>query len=135
MTLWILLPFVILLTGIGLFFLSIVHSSKNSRVMLTEEHMQIKGGLYGRTIPVDELRIEEAKRINLKVDKSYALASRRNGIGLPDYNAGWFRLKNEERALAFVTDPERVVYIPTTNGYSLLLSAEDPDRLLRALGK
>ncbi len=133
--LWVLMPVVLLMFGLGMFFLHTIYTSKNSQVHLTLEHMEIKGGLYGRSIPLNELRVDEARRLNLKIDKTYAPSSRRNGIGLPDYQAGWFKLKNGEKSLVFVTNPKRVVYIPTENDYSLLLSVKDPDQLLAALGR
>jgi hypothetical protein len=35
--------------------------------------------------------------------------------------------------LAFLTDPARVVYVPTRAGYGLLLSVDDPPGFLAAL--
>ncbi len=61
------------------------------------------------------------------------MRTRTNGAGLPGYQAGWFRLQSGEKALVFVTDLERVVYVPTNEGYSLLLSVEEPDEFLDAL--
>ncbi len=61
------------------------------------------------------------------------LKRRTMGTGLPGYGAGWFRLRNGEKALAYVTAPSRIAYVPTSDGYSLLLSLEAPDAFLRAL--
>jgi hypothetical protein len=55
------------------------------------------------------------------------------GTGLPGYQAGWFRLESGEKALLYLTDRSRAVYIPTTAGYSVLLSPENPDGLLAAI--
>jgi hypothetical protein len=55
------------------------------------------------------------------------------GTGLPGYKAGWFRLGNGEKALVYLTDLERAVYVPTRAGYSLLLSPADPQAFLNAL--
>jgi hypothetical protein len=56
------------------------------------------------------------------------------GTGLPGYQSGWFRLANGESALVYLTDRSKAVHIPTTLGYSLLLSPDDPDGFLAALG-
>ena len=56
-----------------------------------------------------------------------------NGVGLPGYQAGWFRLRRGGKALLFVTDRTRVVFVPTNEGYSVLLSVPDPDVFLRTL--
>lgn len=55
------------------------------------------------------------------------------GTGLPGYQSGWFRLANGERALLYLTDRSKAVHVPTTLGYSLLLSPDDPDAFLSAL--
>ena len=58
------------------------------------------------------------------------------GTAVDGYRAGWFDLKNGERALLYMTDPSRVVCLPTTDGYMLMLSVQDPtaasDGLARA---
>ena len=38
-----------------------------------------------------------------------------------------------ENAQLYLTDRSRAVYVPTTAGYSLLLSPADPDRYLSAV--
>jgi hypothetical protein len=52
---------------------------------------------------------------------------------MPGYQAGWFRLRNGESALLYLTDRTRAVYVPTELGYSLLLSPSDPERFLEAI--
>jgi len=42
--------------------------------------------------------------------------SRRMGTALPGYQAGWFRLRNGEKALLYLTDRTRAIYIPTQLG-------------------
>jgi hypothetical protein len=63
----------------------------------------------------------------------YAPNRRTFGTRLPGYASGWFRLKNGERALAYLTRRESVVYLPTSLGYSLLLSATRPQELVGVL--
>jgi hypothetical protein len=52
------------------------------------------------------------------------------GTGLPGFSAGWFRLRNGNKALVYLTDGSRAVYIPTRNGYDVLLSPQQPDAML-----
>jgi hypothetical protein len=42
-------------------------------------------------------------------------------------------LKNGERVLVYLTDDRRAVYVPTSAGYSVLLSPREPDQFLAAL--
>jgi len=104
-TLWTTGALALLLLGI----LSLVgyqaYSSRHTRVVVSPEGITIKGSLYGRTIPTEALVLEEAKTITLDKESPYRLRIRTNGVGLPGYYAGWFRLQNGDKALAFVTDP------------------------------
>jgi hypothetical protein len=52
---------------------------------------------------------------------------------MPGYRSGWFRLANGEKALVYVTDTRRVVHVPTTAGYSLLLSVAEADQFVERL--
>ena len=71
----------------------------------------------------------------LSGDSEFKPIRRTNGIGLPGYSAGWFKLANGEKALLFVTDRGKVVYMPTTDGYSVLLSTVNPEEFLESLNK
>ena len=55
------------------------------------------------------------------------------GTAVPGYASGWYRLRNGEKALAYLTRRDSVVYLPTALGYSPLLSVSRPEELLAAL--
>ena len=95
--------------------------------------LRIRGELYGRKIPGDKLVLGHAKPLDLNTDTAYRLRWRTNGVGMPGYKSGWFRLENGEKSLVFVTDQSRVAYIPTTEGFSVLLSVERPQEFLNRL--
>ena len=76
---------------------------------------------------------EGVRIIDLNTQTEYKPRIRTNGIGLPGYEEGWFKLRNNEKALLFVTDYSRVVYIPTDKGYSLLLSVSSSEEFRRSL--
>ncbi len=95
--------------------------------------LRIKAPLYGRLIPLSALHVDRAQLVDLSQNQSLKPSWRRNGIGLPGYGAGWFTLNNKEKALLFLTTRSDVVYIPTSNGYSLLLSIKDPQEFVNEL--
>ena len=68
-------------------------------------------------------------------DPALGPALRTFGTSIGGYKAGWFRLRDGERALLYVTDPTRVAYVPTTNGYAVLVSVADPAAFLTSLRK
>lgn len=127
-------------TGLGAILLGLTglfayfgYASLAARFELSEEGLRIRSAVYGRTIPILELLPEEARIVDLRTDRELRPTVRTNGIGMPGYRAGWFRLRQKGKALLFITDPSRVVYLPTRNGYSLLLSVQDPEVFLQTL--
>jgi hypothetical protein len=129
----VLIPVVILMLAMIVLFAYFAYSSRHVRLEVGEEGLKIVGDVYGRTIPARELIADQARALDLTLDRDHALALRTNGVGLPGYRSGWFRLRNGEKALVFVTDARRVVYIPTRAGYSVLASVVEPDRFVEAL--
>lgn len=131
--LWFLAAIGALLLSMLLFFGYVTWSSRATRFEITQAGLSIRGTLYGRSVPWTGLRLEEARIADLGRDADLRLRSRTNGIGLPGYRAGWFGMRSGGRALLFVTDPSRVVVLPTNEGYTLLLSVQQPDAFVRAL--
>jgi hypothetical protein len=117
-----------------LFFLgTLVYASRHVRFELSPEGLAIRGDLYGRRLPAASLLTAQARVVDLTVDQDCRLVVRTNGAGFPGYGSGWFRLANGEKALIFVTDKRRMVYLPTREGYALLLSMAEPEQFLAAL--
>jgi hypothetical protein len=122
----------ILLGVLGLF-ISFGYSARNIKFVVNDEGLRIGPGIYGRFIPKEDIDTDGVKVVNLNVDSEYAPKARTNGAGLPGYAAGWFKLANKEKALMFVTDRSRVVYVPTNKDYSVLLSVEDTEQFAGVL--
>ena len=114
-------------------FAGIVYSARNVRFDMTREGLRIRGDIYGRLVPNASLVPSEAKKVDLGSGSPYKLRIRTNGIGTPWYKSGWFRLSNGEKALVFLTNTSRAVYVPTVDGYCLLLTPADPDAFIAKL--
>jgi hypothetical protein len=123
---------IFLLALLGLFGF-ITYSSKHVRFEVSGQTLRIRGDLYGREMNLSDLNVAAAKAVNLNQDGQFKPTLRTNGIGLPGYRSGWFRLRNQEMALLFITNPNSVVYIPTSKGYSLLLSVPNPEAFLSSI--
>jgi hypothetical protein len=131
--LWFLIPVIVLLLGGVALLVTSVRGAHASRFEIRADGLRLGGDLYGRLVPKSQLRLELARRVDLGREEELRPKSRRMGTALPGYQAGWFRLRNGEKALLYLTDRTRAVYIPTTAGYSLLLSPADPDGFLSQL--
>lgn len=132
---WGIVAVVLLLVALAILFAAIALSPRRATFVISSDGIRIKRALYGRTVPGESLDVEKARQVDLTREKSLQPVLRTNGIGLSGYSEGWFKLRNGEKALLFVTDRSRVVYVPTDLGYSLMLSVSDPERFLSALGE
>jgi hypothetical protein len=131
--LWFLVPVLLVVVAALAVVVVSVRGAHASRFEIREDGLRLRGDLYGRFVARSQLRVREARRVNLIVETELRPKWRRMGTGLPGYQAGWFRLRDGEKALLYLTDRTRAVYIPTSAGYSLLLSPADPDAFLARL--
>ncbi len=104
-----------------------------SRLEVSPGSLRIRVPFYGRTLPIHELDLSRARVVDLSIETGLRPRIRTNGIGLPGYSVGWFRLKDKQKALAALTGRQNVVHIPTSGGYCLLLSTLEPERFLESL--
>ena len=114
-----------------------VSGARSSTFEVSRGGLRIQGDIYGRLIPATDLVADSVQRVDI-LRGGLRPVARVGGTSLPGYRSGWFQLKNGSKALLYVTDPGKVVYVPTRDGYSLLLSVADADRFVdevRQLGK
>jgi len=127
-----LVPSVAIVLALGLLSITAI-GSRTSRFQVSPEGLRLSGDLYGRLIPASQLKGASIARVDPSGSSQLAPARRTLGTGMPGYRAGWFRLRNGEKALLYLTDQSRAVYVQTTDGYSVLLSPGDPDAFVAAL--
>lgn len=131
--LWTIGLIALLLTGVLALLGFTLYSSRNVNFEVSDAGLTISGDLYGRTIPMSDLLVSEAQVMDISSSATYGLSWKTNGVGLPGYKSGWFKLKNGDKALVFITDQSKVVYVPTTQGYTVLMSPGDPAQMLAQL--
>lgn len=83
--------------------------------------LAIRGGPYGRTIALADLALERAHQLDLKAEPGLRPRWKTNSSALPGLAMGWFRLKDKQKCLLFVTDRKRLLYVPTRLGWSMQL--------------
>lgn len=122
------LPFVLAL-GFGYF----LFGGHLSNVTLAEGMLQVNVPIYGRSIPLDRVDIASSRVIDMTESREVRLTRRTNGLGVPGYLLGWFRVARNGRALVSLTDRSTVAWVRLTDGTNLLFSLRDPDAFLQAL--
>ena len=121
--------------GLGCVFAWMYIGCRNVSVLIEGNELTLKAPFYGRSIELTELDFAAIKIVNLKKEPDLLPRIRTNGIGLPGYSLGWFRLRNGRKALLAVSNKQEVVYLPTRAGYDLLLSLKQPELFLQKLSQ
>jgi len=124
---------IFVLVLVGAILTASISGSRGSTFEVSNEGLRIRGDWYGRLIPANQLVRGTAKRVDFAHSPELTPGRRTMGTGLPGYQAGWFRLRNGDRALVYLTDRSKAVYVQTTDGYGVMLSPFEPDRFLAAL--
>jgi hypothetical protein len=88
---------------------------------------------YKYSTPMSAIDWTQARAGKLADMGDFKPRMRTNGIGSPGYNAGWFSLANSKCGFLMVTDPNRVVALPSADGVVLIFNVENPEATLEAL--
>ena len=133
-SLWFFIPIALALLAAAATLAITALALRRARYEVSPAGLALRGDVYGRRlIAAADLDAASARIVDLDREPELALRWRTLGTGLPGYKAGWFRLRNGEKALVSLTDTRRVVYVPTSRGFALLLSPAQPDSFLAAL--
>jgi hypothetical protein len=109
-----------------------VMSGMKARFEVSSMGLRLAGDFYGRTIAANDLRGGSARRIDIGTGDLQPVR-RTLGTGLPGYRSGWFRLRNGQKALLYVTDPRKAVYLPTSLDFVVIVTPDDPEQFLSAV--
>ena len=130
----------VLLAVVGLVVLAVaagvgrsVLASRTATFEIGPQSLTMRGDWWGREIPRSALRTGDIRVVSLREERDLQPTARTWGSGLPGYAGGWFRLRNGEKALVYLTDWRRAVVVPTNLGYTVLLSPRDADGFAAAL--
>ena len=123
----------IVVLALALLFWWIAWGTSQMSVAIRHGLLQIQVPMYAREIPVDRLDVAHAAVVDLSATPQLRPKLRTNGISVPGLGVGWFRLSDGSKALLAITRRSDVLYVPTRDGYVLLLSVRKPQRALEQL--
>jgi hypothetical protein len=106
---------------------------RTPRIAMTSSGVTIENTWFDRTVPLADIRRGDVQVVDPARSPELAMKWRTFGFGLPGHQSGWYLLENGEKALVLLSGDRRAVYIPTSKGYSLLVSTDDPDSFAAAL--
>ncbi|MGV8941218.1 MAG: PH domain-containing protein [Lysobacter sp.] len=127
------ITFVCLVALLGAIALVIDWGMRRHRISLDADGLEVVTSFYRRRLALAELQIDQARVIDLDERTQFKPMVKTNGTSLPGFQSGWFRLRNMRKALVATVSGKRVLYLPTTLGFDLLLQPRRPQALLEWL--
>jgi hypothetical protein len=123
----------VLMIGLLALFFSTGWGFNHISSIVSPAGLEFKGPYYGQTFDKSKLKLSEARIVNLEEEKDLKPHKRMKGLGMAQLTYGWWKLHNGQKALVAISDMQHAVYIPTTEGFPVIVSPEDPNAFLSAL--
>ena len=106
---------------------------RRHRLALTDDGLDIATTFYRQRLRLSDLQLDQARALDLDEHPELKPLLKTNGYAMPGFRSGWFRLRGMQKAFVALADGRRVVWIPTAEGYGLLLQPRQPQALLDRL--
>jgi hypothetical protein len=85
----VLVPGVVICLVVGILGSALL-GARGARFEVSPDGLRLRGDLYGRLIPIEQLRAGSASRVDFSASPELTPAGRTLGTGLPGYRAGGF---------------------------------------------
>jgi hypothetical protein len=95
--------------------------------------IDIRTTLYRRRLAWPELDIAAARVIDIDEHPERKPLLKSNGVATPGFRSGWFRSRALAKLFVATAGGSRLLWLPTTLGYTLLLQPRNPAALLEQL--
>lgn len=102
---------------------------------LDADQLVVGAGMFTRRVPVAGIDPSQARIVDLAEHTELRPGLRAWGMALPGFKAGWYIGRDRARRFCMLTDTQRVLHLPVSDGKPLLLSLEQPQQLLDALAR
>ena len=95
--------------------------------------IDIRTTLYRRRLRWADLDLAAARVIDIDEHPENKPLFKSNGVSIPGFRSGWFRSRAFARLFVATAGGSRLLWLPTTLGYTLLLEPGSPAALLERL--
>jgi len=114
-----------------LILLVLLFSALFYRLEAGPEKLRIRSLVYNTSLDYGTIRLDGLRVMNLH-NESIVFNIRTNGIGVPGLFIGWFRGTGGKYKL-YLTDKSSVLYIPTKEGYDIMFSTRQGERIIEEI--
>ena len=122
-----------LLAGLSALFVVLWLLMRRHRLVLDAAGLEVATTFYRRRLAWPQLRVEDARIVSLGERPELRPALKSNGYALPGFRSGWFRTRALAKVLAATAGGDRVLWVPTTEGYDLLLEPRNLQATLQRM--
>lgn len=123
----------VIVLGLAVLLALNAYSTNHITLRVTGDAIEYNSLLRKRSFAKSELKLGDVQKISISQKPELEPVRRKNGSDFAGLKEGWWVLRNGEKALVVLTDPQNAVYIPTTKGYVLLVSPTDANGFVAAL--
>lgn len=123
----------VVLAVLGGIFVLLWLMMRRHRLAMDEAGLAVTTSFYKRRLLWPELRLDDARVVSLGEHPEHRPALKSNGYAMPGYRSGWFRTRKPAKALVATAGGDRVLWVPTTLGYDLLLQPRNPQATLQRM--
>ncbi len=106
---------------------------RRQALALSPQLLEVRSSFYRCRIPLHELKLDQARIVDLDEHTELRTMLKTNGFGLPGFHSGWFLLRNRRRSFVAIAEGRRKLWLPGSGKHDLLLEATDPVALLARL--
>ncbi len=111
----------------------LVHSLKRREVTFDGRELVVSASLYTRRLTPAEIDLDAARVVDLREHTELKPLLKLNGYSLPGFHSGHYWTRKRKKSFAMLTRYDRVLVLPERSGTLVLLSLEQPQRLLADL--
>ena len=111
-----------------------LYGGLSDAAVVDDQVLRINAPIYGRSIPRKLIDAKGVRTITLASNPTLRPRIRTNGLSVPGYHIGRFRLADGSRAFVLLTSTSgEIVHVPLTDGTAALVSVQDASGLVAAL--
>lgn len=103
------------------------------RLQFNAGGLEVVTTFYRQKLALSELRLDAARVISIDEHPEHKPMLKTNAVSLPGFRSGWFRSRALKKLFVATAGGERLLWLPTSRGYSLLLQPRQPRDLLQRL--
>ncbi len=123
----------IMLAVTGAVYAALAGLMRRHRVSVDAAGIEIATTFYRRRLDWAALRLDAARVIALDERPELRPVLKSNGFAVPGFRSGWFRSRNLKRLFVATAGGKKLLWLPTTLGYDVLLQPRNPAALLEAI--